>query len=215
MGLFGGIGKALKGIDWDRVSTGLSAAGASAQGDHGSAAQIWSQHSQRRGERRQAEAEARQRAELEAAAVQMGVPPQQARSLPTSALAGLVSQQYTPRAPSEFERSAEAGGILPGSPEWQQLNRQRANTMALPSPQPIVDPQTGSVRWVTPPAQGMPQQAAPQGGPQPGAVVNGFRFKGGNPNDQNAWEPVGGGGGNVTSNFRPGFNRAPGGWSRF
>jgi hypothetical protein len=31
-------------------------------------------------------------------------------------------------------------------------------------------------------------------GPQPGAVVNGFRFRGGNPNDRNSWEPEGQGG---------------------
>lgn len=42
---------------------------------------------------------------------------------------------------------------------------------------------------------------APAGGPTPGAVVNGYVFKGGNPNDRNSWAPAGGGGGNVTDNF--------------
>lgn len=159
MGLFGGIGKALKGIDWDRVSTGLSAAGASAHGEHGQAAQIWGQRRERQDKRAENEAEQRQRQQLEAAAVQMGVPPEQASSLPTSALAGIVSQKYAPRAPSEFERSAQAGGIQPGTPEWEQLNRQRANTMASPAPQMIGSPETG-YRWVQPP--GMQGQGTPQ-----------------------------------------------------
>ena len=55
-----------------------------------------------------------------------------------------------------------------------------------------------------------PQQAPQGGGPQPGQVVNGYRFKGGNPNDQNSWEPVGGGAGNGAATF-PGFQRLPGG----
>lgn len=39
------------------------------------------------------------------------------------------------------------------------------------------------------------QGGAPQGeGPQPGAVEDGYRFKGGNPADRNAWEPVASGG---------------------
>jgi hypothetical protein len=45
-----------------------------------------------------------------------------------------------------------------------------------------------------PPAQGDQPGAAPQGAqqapPQVGAVHDGFRFKGGNPNDQSSWEPV-------------------------
>lgn len=34
------------------------------------------------------------------------------------------------------------------------------------------------------------QQPLPQGGPQPGTVEEGFRFKGGDPADPNNWEPV-------------------------
>lgn len=50
-------------------------------------------------------------------------------------------------------------------------------------------------------AQVAGQNAAPQGGPQPGAVEDGYRFRGGNPADPNSWEPVGGGGSNVAGNF--------------
>lgn len=49
----------------------------------------------------------------------------------------------------------------------------------------------------------VPRSALPRGGgPQPGAIEDGYQFMGGNPSDPNSWKPVGGGGGNVTSGFR-------------
>lgn len=37
-----------------------------------------------------------------------------------------------------------------------------------------------------------PRNRPASAGPQPGQVVNGYRFKGGNPNDRGSWEAVGG-----------------------
>lgn len=54
------------------------------------------------------------------------------------------------------------------------------------------------------PAPQQQGQAVTSGGPQPGSVVNGYRFRGGNPNDRTAWEPVAGGAGsNAGGTFRP------------
>lgn len=41
-----------------------------------------------------------------------------------------------------------------------------------------------------PPAITAPAPAAPAGGPAPGAIEDGYRFKGGNPSDPANWEPV-------------------------
>lgn len=46
-------------------------------------------------------------------------------------------------------------------------------------------------------------QAGVRAGPHAGVVVNGFRFRSGNPNDRNNWEPEGGAGGNVSGGFQP------------
>ena len=46
-----------------------------------------------------------------------------------------------------------------------------------------------------------PSLGGQSGGPKPGTIEDGYRFKGGNPSDPNAWEPVGGGVGNGPGNF--------------
>lgn len=115
-----------------------------------------------------------------------------------------IDQRYrAPPAEGEFIRTMRAAGIDPASPEGLGLLRQRAATMALPAPQMIGSPETG-YRFVTPPAPTMPTA---QAGPQPGAVVGGYRFKGGNPNDRGNWEQAtGGGAGNGTGTFQGAFN---------
>jgi hypothetical protein len=53
----------------------------------------------------------------------------------------------------------------------------------------------GELRNVNPLANGAGMgQALPGSGPQPGHIEDGYRFKGGNPSDPNAWEHVGGSG---------------------
>lgn len=207
MGLFKGIGNALKGIDWGNVMSGLQSAGAIAQGDYGTAAQIQQLRQRERGDRAEAQAKAAMAEQQVAALMRQGISEPDARAIVQSGAADTVlAGRFGQQNDSEFTRTMKAAGIDPNSERGRALYAQRAATMASPAPQMIGSPETG-YRWVQPPAQGMPQQAAqpPQGGPQIGAVVNGYRFKGGNPNDQNSWEPVSGGGAsNGAGNF-PGF----------
>jgi hypothetical protein len=113
--------------------------------------------------------------------------------------------------PTEFERTLLGAGIDPASRQGQALYQQRAATMASPQPQFISDGMGGG-RWVSPPATGIQgggdpslAVAAPNAGPQPGTIEDGYRFKGGNPADPSAWEQVQGGPTQPASGgFRPG-----------
>ena len=90
----------------------------------------------------------------------------------------------------------------PGTPEFDAAFKQAINGKYGTD---YYDPSTGAMR-----RRGVFDAGAggnmPNAAPQVGAVEDGYRFKGGNPADPSAWEPVeGGGGGNVTSNFLDGI----------
>jgi hypothetical protein len=77
----------------------------------------------------------------------------------------------------EFQIATERGLVPPGTSYQQYLAMRNPGMMS-----PVVIPENATVE--------MPGQ---QGGPQPGAIEDGYRFKGGNPADPNSWEPVNGG----------------------
>lgn len=95
----------------------------------------------------------------------------------------------------QFTQYMQAAGIDPRSPQGQALYRQRAESMATPPMMAVdgFDAQGNPTKTFMPRAGigGMGSQGAPSG-PVPGTVRNGYRFKGGNPNDRNSWVPVGG-----------------------
>lgn len=208
MGIFGGIGKAVKGINWDRVATGLSAAGASAHGDHGTAAQIWGQYGKRRTEGREAEAERAQAEAIIQAAVRAGIPEQQARSLPPQTLAGVVAQFLGPQQPYRTEDSA-------GNVHERQPDGSFKPIFVDPNDRTFFDPSANRVVTV-------PNRVREQQQPPPPEAIQALRA---NPQLRGDFERkygqgssarvLGGGAGNGVGNFRTGFNRVPGGWSRF
>lgn len=114
-----------------------------------------------------------------------------------------VTAMQTPQgqeALSTAGKQAADMGLRPGTPEFNATVGQLVQAS-------LAQPYTGAggeTRLYQPQIGGM-QQAPAQTGPQPGAVEDGYRFKGGNPSDPSSWEPVtGGGGSNVASNFLSG-----------
>lgn len=87
-------------------------------------------------------------------------------------------------------------GYQPGTPEFSQYVRDYTTAQ-------LAKPYTGSqgeTRLYTPQIGGAAQSA----GPEVGAVVGGYRFKGGNPNDRSSWEQAGGGASNGAGSFQAG-----------
>ncbi len=113
-------------------------------------------------------------------------------------------EQYKREHPDDqFSQYLTQAGIDPNSPEGRAMYRQRAETMATP-PTVAVDgfDAQGNQTKTFMPRSGFARPAAQQGGPTAGTVRNGYRFKGGNPNDRNSWVPVGGASSGGGATFR-------------
>jgi hypothetical protein len=112
-----------------------------------------------------------------------------------------------PPTPTETERMMIASGLTPGSPEWRAANQRLLEgktdpliAATLPGGRFYSGPQSGLASLMGgggqastgPMAQPSPSAGSSGTGPQPGAVVDGYRFKGGDPNSPSSWEQVGG-----------------------
>jgi hypothetical protein len=105
-----------------------------------------------------------------------------------------------PEALSTFGKIATDEGLQPGSPQFNARVTQLVKADALKTVPLVpgggvagVNTMDGSASLLIAPNSGGAQTGAPvNSGPAPGTVVGGYRFKGGNPNDRNSWEPAGG-----------------------
>jgi hypothetical protein len=78
-----------------------------------------------------------------------------------------------------------------GMAQQQWLEYSRANPVYdKETGEPIMDRKPISQWLKEKPGGGASAAPSPSGGPPVGTVKNGYRFKGGNPNDRNSWEPV-------------------------
>jgi len=84
-----------------------------------------------------------------------------------------------PEAASNAGKQAMDMGYQPGTPQFNEVVQKIIEAGLA---QPYMG-SGGETRLYTP-------QLGNFGGPQPGAVEDGYRFKGGNPADPNSWEPV-------------------------
>lgn len=89
-----------------------------------------------------------------------------------------------PEVLSNAGKQAIDAGFEPGTPEYTEAVRRIVSASMA---RPYTGGQ-GETRLYTPDVFGGGGQV--QGGPQPGAIEDGYRFKGGNPADPNSWEQV-------------------------
>jgi len=102
--------------------------------------------------------------------------------------------------PDAFMRTLTAAGIDPNSDEGRRLIRQRAVNMA--DPLQFINNGNNTVTAVRGSELGGRVSSPAASGPAVGSVHNGYRFRGGNPNDRASWEPVGGQTPPASGNFR-------------
>ncbi len=219
MGLFGKQG-ALANLFGDGASWGDTFAAAQAQlaGDAAGASRIHAAASERNRERKKAEAERAQLQQIYHAIDQdPNLPTPEAKSwarMNPKAYADVMLQRFQTR------QFGPGGGsvMTPGAngPQWQQAPSRHEFQGSVydvgpsaPGQKATVTPQHEGTQWVTPqpgttafgvnsfsgvPRAGAPAPAAPDGGPQPGTIEDGYMFKGGDPADPASWVPVAQGG---------------------
>lgn len=90
-----------------------------------------------------------------------------------------------PEEMTTFQRDAAAAGYEPGSDGYRRYFENRY------APQPLIASNGDGTFTVIP--RGNPASTPSSTGAQPGMVVNGMRFRGGDYRDRNNWEPAQGG----------------------
>lgn len=131
------------------------------------------------------------------------------------AIMRLVAEK--PEALSTFGKEAVDEGFVPGTPPFNARVKEKALTAnrKIITPQQgagafLFDPATGGAQVLVQPNEGQGPMGAPAPSPgqspapqklAPGVVVDGYRYKGGNPNDKANWEKAGGASSNAGGNF--------------